>query len=59
VVNKCREAIKKLLAHIWNASLESGAFPDRFKIAKVKRLHKKGDKSNMQNYRPISCLCEF
>jgi hypothetical protein len=58
-VNKCTGAIKKLLAHIWNASLESGAFPDILKIAKVKLLHKKGDKSNMQNYRPISRLCDF
>jgi hypothetical protein len=41
VVTKCTEAIKNLLAHTWNTSLESGAFPGRFKIAKVKLLHKK------------------
>jgi hypothetical protein len=43
VVKKCIEVIKMPLAHICNASLEAGIFPDRFKIAKVKPLHKKGD----------------
>lgn len=33
--------LKKQLAHIWNISLESDAFPDRFKIAEVKLLYKK------------------
>jgi hypothetical protein len=47
------------LAHIYNASLEAGIFPERFKIAKVKPLHKKGDKKEMKNYRPISLLCVF
>jgi hypothetical protein len=50
---------KKPLAHICNASLEFGSFPDRFKIAKVKPIHKKRDKRDMQNYRPISLLCAF
>jgi hypothetical protein len=34
-------------------------FFSKFKIAKVKLLHKTGDTSNMQNYRPISHLCDF
>jgi hypothetical protein len=59
VVKKCIEAIKKPLAHLCNASLECGSFPDMFKIAKVKRLYKKGDKNDIQNYRLISLLCAF
>jgi hypothetical protein len=47
------------LAHIYNASLEAGIFPERFKIAKVKPLHKKGNQGNMGNYRSISLLCAF
>lgn len=42
VVNKHAEAIKKLLAHIWNDSLEFALFLYGFKIAKVELLHKKG-----------------
>jgi hypothetical protein len=38
IVKKCIEEIKKPLAHLCNASLECGIFPDRFKIAKIKPL---------------------
>jgi potassium voltage-gated channel Eag-related subfamily H protein 8 len=59
VVKKCIEVVKKPLARIYNASLETGIFPERFKIAKVTPLCKKGDMGNMGNYRPISLLCAF
>lgn len=42
VANKRAEAIKKLLAHIWNDSLEFVLFLCRFKIAKVELPHRKG-----------------
>jgi hypothetical protein len=42
VVKKCTEMVKLSLAHIYNASLEVGVFRERFKIAKVKPLHKRG-----------------
>jgi hypothetical protein len=38
LVKQCIQNIKKPLAHIYNASFNSGIFPDRLKIAKVKRL---------------------
>ena len=42
-----------------NHSLYTGIFPDRLKIAVVKSLYKKGDKTNMKNYRPIALLMLF
>ena len=39
--------------------LSSGIFPDRLKYAVVKPLFKKGDKSNIFNFRPISILSSF
>jgi hypothetical protein len=55
VVKKCVEAIKKSYA-----SLEFCIYSNTcmLKISKVKPLYKK-DKSDIQNYRPISLLCAF
>jgi hypothetical protein len=42
VVKHCIELLKVPLTNIYNASLESGVFPDKLKIAKVIPVHKKG-----------------
>lgn len=44
------------LLHILNLCIFSGTFPKRWKIARVIPLHKKGDKSDTNNYRPIAIL---
>ena len=41
---------------IFNLSLTSGVYPQKLKIAKVVPIHKKGDSTSMNNYRPISIL---
>jgi hypothetical protein len=56
VVKQCIKYIKKPLVHIYNASLWSGTFPDRLKIAKVIPLHKNGSIHDAKKYRPISVL---
>ena len=48
--------IIKPLTLIINQSLETGIFPDAFKTSKVTPIYKKGDKTNLNNYRPISIL---
>jgi len=52
----CVNEISKPLTYIFNLSLRTGVFPDRFKHAVVRPIHKKGDKSTMNNYRPVSLL---
>ena len=59
IVKQCIHVIKKPLTHIHNTSFMTGVFPDKWKLAKVKPLHKKGDKQNIKNYRPISILLVF
>jgi hypothetical protein len=59
LIKQCLGYIIKPLVHIYNVSFQSGIFPDQMKTAKIKPLFKKGDKQNMQNYRPISVLSVF
>ena len=47
------------MAAIVNRSLESGVFPDSQKIARVVPLFKDGDRSDINNYRPISVLTAY
>ncbi len=51
--------ITPILTQILNQSLKSGIFPDIWKLGKVTPLHKKGDKEDVNNYRPISVLCSL
>jgi hypothetical protein len=47
------------LTYLCNKILQTGIFPDRLKFSEVKLLHKKGDKAEISNYRPISLLPTF
>ena len=40
-------------------SLQSGVFPDEWKLAKVTPLYKKGSRYDIQNYIPVSIICLF
>ena len=51
--------ISSPLCRIINTSLNSGVFPSRLKYSIVTPLHRKGDKYNVANYRPISILTSF
>jgi hypothetical protein len=48
--------VKKPLTHIFNLSLQKGLFPDSLKVTKIRPVFKKGEKSVITNYRPISVL---
>jgi hypothetical protein len=51
--------IAEHLAIIFNRCLESGDFPDLLKMARVIPIFKKGERSDLNNYRPISVLPVF
>ena len=48
--------IAESLTFICNLSIKTGSFPDKWKEAKVKPLHKGGPTNDPNNFRPISIL---
>ncbi len=46
--------IERPLAHIFSLSLASSTFPEALKSTRVIPIHKAGDTTNCDNYRPIS-----
>lgn len=59
IIKHCADELIWPLTLICNNCLNSGVFPDRLKYAVVIPVHKKGDKTRMDNYRPISLLSTF
>lgn len=51
-----KKHIVKPMLHIINLSFVTGKFPNIFKRAVIKPIHKSGDKSEIPNYRPISLV---
>lgn len=56
VLKQIKNEIAPILTRLINISLISGYIPQEWKVAKVVPLFKGGDKTNMNNYRPISIL---
>ena len=44
------------LHNIINDSIKKGEFPSKWKEAIVTPVYKKGDKTELENYRPVSCI---
>ena len=57
ILMETAEANAEPLTKILNYSLNNGTIPDLWKLANVCPIHKKGEKEDMKNYRPISLLC--
>ena len=56
MIKICDASIIKPLLIIFKNSLNTGIFPHHWKMANVTPIHKKGEKTEVSNYRPISVL---
>ena len=50
------KSVAKPLSILYNRSLNEGVYPDVWKVANITPIFKKGDKSLVSNYRPVSLL---
>ena len=56
LLRECADLIAESLCTIFNHSIVSGIFPDEWKLSKVIPLFKQGNRSDLNNYRPISVI---
>ncbi len=59
MLKKEKRQFSKLILKLINDTIKGDTFPDVLKTAKVIPIFKKGDKLNLNNYRPISLLPIF
>jgi hypothetical protein len=56
LLKECNDLLSEQITHIINLSFQNGRVPYKLKIAKVIPIFKKNDKTDPNNYRPISLL---
>lgn len=56
IIKKSSKIIAQILSHLINLSLLSGVFPTKLKTSVIRPIYKKGDKTLLNNYRPIALI---
>jgi hypothetical protein len=54
LLKDCIDCVAPPLLHIFNSSFVQGIFPDQLKLSRIIPVFKKGSKTDLSNYRPIS-----
>ena len=57
ILKETSSVIAPILRIIFQRSLDTGTIPEDWKVANIVPIHKKNDRSNPVNYRPISLTC--
>lgn len=56
VIKACLNELSPILSQLVNLSFAKGTFPASLKFSLVKPLYKKGERSDINNYRPITLI---
>ena len=59
ILKTLRVLLSEPLAYLYNRSFLTAVVPEKLKVARVIHVYKKGSKTVMNNYRPISLLSAF
>lgn len=59
LIRDCAILLAYPLCIIYNMIIENSVFPDLWKLSKVTPIFKKGDNTDITNYRPITIICNF
>lgn len=59
LLKECNEQLCTYMANYFNQMIRSCIFPNRLKLSTVTPIFKNGDKTCMENYRPISILSQI
>lgn len=59
IIKENAHLLSQPITFLFNQSVTSGKFPKSLKLARIIPLHKKGPKTDINNYRPISLLNIF
>ena len=51
--------LTKPFSNLFNLIYKTNSIPEQWSMSKITPIHKKGDKNNIANYRPISNLCSM
>ena len=56
LINDCANELASPIAHLINVILETSVIPSDFKIGRISAIYKNGEKTQLNNYRPITVL---
>ena len=57
ILRQCAAELAESLAILFQRSMDEGELPEEWRTANIVPIHKKGDKTEVSNYRPVSLLC--
>lgn len=59
ILKEVAHELAPVLSYLINFGFRIGVFPDILKLGKIKPLFKEGDRTDLNNYRPISLISNF